>query len=43
MVKGIPLAFAPGTDVARSATNFLLLALIVARTSMLAGCRRPLG
>jgi len=33
MVKDIPLAFAPGTDVARSATNFLLLALIVEKAS----------
>jgi hypothetical protein len=33
MVKDIPLAFAPGTDVARSATNFLLLALIVEKVS----------
>ena len=33
MMKEQPLAFAPGTDVAQSATNFLLLALIVEKAS----------
>ncbi len=34
-VKGLPLAFTPGSDIAQSATNFLLLAQIVEKAS---GC-----
>ena len=33
MVKAQPLAFTPGTDVAQSATNFLLLAQVVEKAS----------
>lgn len=35
LVKGIPLAFKPGTDVAQSATNFLLLADIVEKVGQM--------
>ena len=33
MASKIPLAFTPGTDVAQSATNFLLLAMVVEKAS----------